>query len=57
MCLPALGYLPSWFPGAWFKKVGVRIKEVLKEVQDLPMEYVKKGMVSSLFSYPCLSCL
>ena len=42
---PALRHLPSWFPGAGFKKVGERIKKVTTDMKDAPIEYVKQKMV------------
>ncbi|KAJ3751482.1 cytochrome P450 [Lentinula detonsa] len=39
-------YLPDWFPGASFKKTAKEWSSTLKEMVDLPYDYVKKQIVS-----------
>ncbi|KAL4072603.1 cytochrome P450 [Scleroderma yunnanense] len=48
MALPMLEYLPSWFPGAGFKKAGPRSKDIMKTVAEIPYSIAKKQMESNL---------
>lgn len=43
--IPALRRLPSWFPGTWFNRVGEELKVLTTELQNAPMDHVKKRMV------------
>ncbi|KAF8889559.1 cytochrome P450 [Gymnopilus junonius] len=40
--IPALRYIPSWFPGATARRDAAKIRELTKEVQRIPLEFVKK---------------
>lgn len=42
---PALQYLPSWMPGARFKKLLPNLRKTINEMADLPFDYVKQQMV------------
>ncbi|KAJ3978425.1 cytochrome P450, partial [Lentinula detonsa] len=44
--VPFPQYLPDWFPGASFKKTAKEWSSTLKEMVDLPYDYVKKQIVS-----------
>jgi hypothetical protein len=43
---PSLKYLPSWMPGAGFKKKARVWKKKMEDFVDRPYEYVKNSMVS-----------
>lgn len=43
--IPWLKYIPSWFPGATFKRKADRWKRINQEVYKRPFEYVEKQMV------------
>ena len=45
--LPVLKYVPSWFPGAGFKRKAARYAAVNAEVVDQPFKIVQRKMVSS----------
>ncbi|KAJ5683546.1 O-methylsterigmatocystin oxidoreductase [Penicillium macrosclerotiorum] len=42
--IPALKYLPSWFPGAGFKQTAKEWREQLKGIADRPYAFVKEQM-------------
>lgn len=44
--IPALKYVPSWFPGASFKKQAALWAEVNQRVVELPFNHVVHKMVS-----------
>lgn len=44
--IPALKYLPSWFPGGGFKKVAKYWAEVNRKVLQFPFNRVRHEMVS-----------
>jgi len=44
--LPLLRYVPSWFPGAGFKKLAKEWKSATVKMVDLPFEYIKTELVS-----------
>ncbi|KDR70208.1 hypothetical protein GALMADRAFT_255080 [Galerina marginata CBS 339.88] len=44
--LPVLRYLPTWMPGAAFKRNAKKWKRKMEEFVDLPYEFVKNGMKS-----------
>ncbi len=50
--IPALRHLPSWFPGAGFKKFAASCSKELNDLADIPYNFVKEQMVR-LFA-PCL---
>jgi hypothetical protein len=43
--IPALRYLPAWLPGVDFKRLALGVKELTQELQDAPINFVKKGIV------------
>ena len=45
--IPALRYLPAWFPGVDFKRSALEVKELTLQLQDAPIDFVKKGIVRS----------
>lgn len=51
--IPALRHLPSWFPGTWFNRVGEELKVLTTELQNAPMDHVKKRMLEGNAT-PCL---
>ncbi|KAJ5762459.1 uncharacterized protein N7511_005841 [Penicillium nucicola] len=44
--IPALKYIPSWFPGAGFKKTAKLWREHLAGIADRPYEFVKQQIES-----------
>lgn len=47
--LPFLKYLPAWLPGTGFLVYARETRELTTQMQEVPLEYVKKGMVCSFF--------
>ena len=43
--IPVLRYVPSWVPGAGFKKIALEIKKTVHEARDLPFDIMKEQMV------------
>lgn len=43
--IPALQYVPPWFPGAWSRKLAERVRELSEEMKRIPTEFVKKSLV------------
>lgn len=46
--IPALKYVPAWFPGAGFKRKAARWRQINQEVSVRPFEMVKEQLVKSL---------
>jgi hypothetical protein len=46
--LPNLKYVPSWMPGANFKRLAVRWKTATDEAVNTPYQSVKQSVVSSI---------
>lgn len=44
---PVLRHIPAWFPGASSHKMAKIVKRLSNELMTIPMEYVKKSLVSS----------
>ena len=42
-------YVPSWFPGAGWKRYGEQLKAKAREVADEPFQRVRRELVSPLF--------
>ncbi|KAJ7284532.1 cytochrome P450 [Mycena rebaudengoi] len=42
--IPALKYVPSWFPGGGFKIAAATCKQLIKEMVDPPFEVVRRAM-------------
>ena len=42
---PILLHVPSWFPGAEFKRKGNKVKALVEETKRIPREHVKKEFV------------
>ena len=53
--IPALKYVPSWFPGAGFKKVGKYYTEVHRKVVELAFNHVSQQIVRTLIFDSTLS--
>lgn len=49
--IPALKYLPLWFPGAGFKRNAIKWKAKMEELTDKPYEFFKASMVSRFLSF------
>ncbi|KAI0069200.1 cytochrome P450 [Artomyces pyxidatus] len=47
---PALRYVPSWFPGASFKKTAASNRRTLQEMAAVPLDYVRKQMAAGTAS-------
>jgi hypothetical protein len=45
--LPILKYVPSWMPGANFKRFAAHLKALNVEVLNKPYQHVKETLVSS----------
>ncbi|KAF9002580.1 cytochrome P450 [Cyathus striatus] len=52
--IPALKYVPEWFPGAEFKRKAMRWRRVTGDVVVKPFEHVKKNLKAGTAT-PCLS--
>jgi len=48
--LPFLKYIPSWFPGAGFKRKAKFWRDVNKDVTDIPFERVEEELVRYTFT-------
>ena len=48
--VPRLLYLPSWFPGAGFKKYAADAKAFLESNIDMLYQTAVRGLVSSILS-------
>ena len=44
--LPVLKYVPSWFPGAGFKRKAARWRAYIREMPERPYRRVKRDLVS-----------
>ena len=44
--LPVLKYVPSWFPGAEFKRKAARWRALISETLERPYHRVKRELVS-----------
>ena len=49
--IPVLRYLPSWFPGAGFKRKAARCFRKTEEFATKPYEFAKKNIVSRHFTW------
>lgn len=49
---PALQYVPAWFPGAKFRKTAELYRKTLMDMVNIPHEFVKSRMVSTLILTP-----
>jgi len=55
---PSLQHIPTWFPGAGFKRNAIIWKAKMEEFTDKPYEFVKKSMKSGNFKHSfCSSVL
>ncbi|KAF7357540.1 O-methylsterigmatocystin oxidoreductase [Mycena sanguinolenta] len=41
---PILRYLPSWMPGAGFQRYAAETRQLTKEMQEAPVDFVKQNM-------------
>ncbi|KAJ6007266.1 hypothetical protein N7540_011242 [Penicillium herquei] len=55
--IPALKHVPSWFPGAGFKRKAQAWKKNLENTADIPYEFVQEEMKSGKFKPSYLSNL
>ena len=55
--LPFLRYVPSWFPGASFKRFAEHYKPIVDKMIDRPFDAVKKEMVRSSWEWHANPCL
>lgn len=46
--LPFLRFLPTWFPGAGFKKIAAEMGKLVQDMADVPYEHLKKQLVRFL---------
>jgi hypothetical protein len=46
--LPWLRYVPSWFPGANFKRKAQRYRKAFLALPEMPMQYAKSSFVRSV---------
>lgn len=46
--LPALKYIPTWFPGGATQKKAAEIKKLTEEMKRIPIEYVKVAWFAEL---------
>lgn len=44
--IPALKYVPSWMPGAEFKRKAARLSKLIHNAEARPFQYVKDKMVT-----------
>lgn len=54
--IPAMKYIPEWFPGAYFQRQATIWRKMKDELLDLPYDHVKQAMVRIsplLFLKPC----
>ena len=45
--VPFLQYLPSWFPGAEFKRAALKVRQLTQQMVESPIDFVGQGLVSS----------
>jgi len=43
--IPLLRFVPSWFPGAGWKRQGYEWRKLMQEFRDTPYEAAMKGLV------------
>lgn len=43
--IPALKYVPPWFPGAVSRKQAAKVLHLTEEIKRIPMEFVKQKFV------------
>jgi len=46
--VPALKYVPVWFPGAGWKRTAERFRRTLTNMTDVPYRFVQEQIVGSL---------
>ncbi|KAF9469732.1 cytochrome P450 [Collybia nuda] len=42
--IPSLQYIPSWFPGAGFKRFATKTKDLTDKLQNMPYNHVRENM-------------
>ena len=47
---PILVYVPSWFPGAGFKRKAAHWRKLSENMVEKPFRYVQEQLVGELFS-------
>ncbi|KAH9478443.1 Cytochrome P450 monooxygenase [Psilocybe cubensis] len=48
--IPALQYVPTWFPGAWSRRLAAKVLELSEEMKRIPTEFVKKSLAEGTAS-------
>ena len=53
--IPSLKYIPSWFPGASFKRQAHAWRQLSRQMLESPFDIVRRNMVSddSIYSNLC----
>lgn len=51
--IPALRYVPKWFPGAGFQRLFAGFREASDEVREALCERTRRGMVSYMWRVRC----
>ncbi|KAF4617311.1 hypothetical protein D9613_005809 [Agrocybe pediades] len=55
--IPFLQHLPSWFPGANYKRQASEVKELTEQMQDMPLSFLGKGIIGGTSSQSLISDL
>ena len=50
--IPVLKHVPSWFPGARWKRTAEKFRQTLTNMTDVPYRFVQEQIVSSLRASP-----
>ncbi|PPQ94347.1 hypothetical protein CVT25_000402 [Psilocybe cyanescens] len=53
--LPILRHLPSWFPGATFKKYAIEGQELTRKIRDVPFAFVTKSIAAGTAKHSVVS--
>lgn len=48
--LPFLQYLPTWFPGTTFHKIGAESREMTTQMKEVPFKWVQDNIVRGGFT-------
>ncbi|PCH38616.1 cytochrome P450 [Wolfiporia cocos MD-104 SS10] len=54
---PVLKYIPTWMPGAAFKRKAIATQHIVREAVDAPFEWVKKQMKAGIANQSIMSQL
>ena len=47
--------LPEWFPGVGFKQYARKCKQLMRQLRDLPFDFVRKQMAEGIAPYAMVS--